>query len=369
MSHAPVSRRLLLPAAIAAAALIAGCSGQPTADTLDGDAQTSVAPSATSYPLTVTDFSDTEVTIEARPERVVIAGMWMPTEMMAALDLEAVVVGTVENSIKRGWPEYVADLASVGGSPLSVEAVVELTPDLVVATNIDSDIRAQLESMGIEVLVVSGHIVDQIPDEYRLLGEVFDVAEQAETAASYIEDRWAEVEDALAGLAEEDKPRIYFESAMTTGATNSFKSLARGSGSDVLISLAGGINIAGELNNDGGAPEVGAEWIIEQDPDVIVAYASGSTLGWNADLDAASTFYDEIAGRPGFDQISAIRDGRLLLLPSGIMTDPLSPVGLFVLASYLHPDLVDPDRAVEVHEEMLELFFDTERTGTWTYTR
>jgi iron complex transport system substrate-binding protein len=250
-----------------------------------------------------------------------------------------------------------------------VESVVALTPDLVIATNIDSDIRVQLESMGIDVLLIPAHIIDENPAQYRLLGEVFDVADRAEVAATYIEDRWAEVETALAGVAEEEKPRIYFESAMSTGATNSFKTLGPGSGSDVLINLAAGVNIAAELGDGGNAPEVSAEWIVAENPDVIVSYAPGTMLGWQPELGTAEAYYSDIVNRPGFDQITAVQDGRVLLIPSGIMSDPLNPVGLFYLASFLHPELVSPERAAQVHAEMLEEFFDTDYSGTWIYTR
>lgn len=360
-------RQAIRAVAVAASALLmlTGCApaATPAAE------ESSTVSSQTEYPITVTDFDGVSVTIEERPERVVMAGMWMPIEMMSALGLEDSVVGTVENNINRGWPEFVTEVASVGGSPLSVESVVELTPDLVIATNIDSDIRTQLEGMGIDVLLVPAHVIDQNPAQYRLLGEVFDVSERAEEAATYIEDRWAEVETALASVKDADKPRIYFESGMTTGATNAFKTLGVGSGTDVLINLAAGVNIAADLADGATAPEVSSEWIVAENPDVIVSYAPNTMLGWEPDLDAAESLYDEIITRPGFDQISAVQDGRVLLIPSGIMSDPLNPVGLFYLASFLHPELVSAERAAEVHEEMLDLFFDTEYGGTWTYTR
>ena len=361
--------RMLIALALTGTLALSGCSS-PTVDAEAASDAAAISVDAAQFPVTVTDSAGKEVTINKQPERIVLAGMWMPATMMAALGEDRRVVGVSETMHRAGWPGFVHDLPSVGSSPISIEAVLELTPDLVVTNSADEELRTKLESFGIDVLHIRGSQISPLPLEYRTLGRALGVPEAGERAARYIEDRWEELAGALVDLNDGERPRVFFESARPGRGVNALRTFTDVSGSAELLEMAGGTNIAAGLPGTETTPDVSLEWVIEQNPEVIIVGAgSNGPLGWDADLDAADEFYEQIVNRPGFDQIDAVRNGRILLLNSTMITDPLHPAGLYHVAHFLHPEKIAADRAQEIHTEMLGEFFGEEYGGVWEYTK
>jgi len=97
-----------------------------------------------------------------------------------------------------------------------------------------------------------------------------------------------------------------------------------------LIDLAGGENIFGDLPGDVG--QVGAETIIERDPEVIILT--------DADLPFNPQTPDMVAARPGWDAVSAVQNSAIYAVPASLYSTPGPRLidGLEQLARLLHPD-------------------------------
>jgi iron complex transport system substrate-binding protein len=83
--------------------------------------------------------------------------------------------------------------------------------------------------------------------------------------------------------------------------------------------------------------QVSPEWIIAQDPEIII-----KTGGIDR--------YSEIMNRQGFDQISAVRNERVYVLNSSLIYGPRDVIGRVYLAKIFYPDLfsdISPDQILD----------------------
>ncbi|MNZ78021.1 corrinoid ABC transporter substrate-binding protein [compost metagenome] len=99
-----------------------------------------------------------------------------------------------------------------------------------------------------------------------------------------------------------------------------------------MITLAGGVNVASDIT---GWSEINEENIIKANPDVIL-YAK-SVVDENN-----QTLADIIKGRGGWNQISAIKEDRVVGLDDNLLSRPGPRVtqGLIEVAKAIYPDLI-----------------------------
>ena len=243
------------------------------------------------------------------------------TEILFRLGLEDLLVGVTD---KCDYPPRARDIPRVGGfgSP-NIETLLALRVDLVVASGLDKRGAAgSLDKAGMRVLDVQ-------PRNFRELFEAINAIAQAvarpERAGPVVAAMRAEL-DRTAGLYRtvppERRPRVYVEiwnDPITTVGGGSFI--------DEVIDRAGGVNVAHNLPQP--FPRVSPEQIIQWNPDVIVlTYMSRSS---------AST--EELAGRIGWDDISAVKTGRIVRdIPNDLLLRPGPRLvdGVRVLAKRLY---------------------------------
>lgn len=109
------------------------------------------------FPLAYTDARGKEVMIEQKPKRIA-ATTWMITEKLLALDDPPVAADTIEtmtswDSMKKYLEKYhVEDL----GTEVNLEKLLEVKPDLILATQANEKIYDQLEAIAPVVVFDSG---------------------------------------------------------------------------------------------------------------------------------------------------------------------------------------------------------------------
>jgi iron complex transport system substrate-binding protein len=286
-------------------------------------ASSSPSPAA-AFPVTLTDDEATAVTIQTRPERIVSLQP-ATTEIVFALDAGDRVVGKVEDIFDS--PPEAKDVPVVATyQGVDVEKVVGLEPDLVIAGgnggNPPEDI-ARLRSLGVPVLVVYPETVDEVLDNIGLIGAATGQSDEADELISDLEAKIDEVAQATRDLA---KPRTFYEIDATTDVYGP----ADGSFLAEMIELAGGIPITTGSTEFVPIP---LEVLVTADPEVIV-------LG-----DAAyGVTADQVAGRPGWGVMTAVREGAIRPAYDVIITRPGPRIaeGLVDLAKAIHPDLAAP---------------------------
>jgi iron complex transport system substrate-binding protein len=285
---------------------------------------------ATSYPVTLTDDEGREVTLEAEPERIVSLAP-SSTEIVCALGACDRIVGV--NDFRDGFPaevqatlEEVPDVASFTG--VDREALVGAEPDLVLAAGNNLTAPADIEAMaelGYPVLVLYPESLDEVYADIGLVGEAIDARAEAEALVAGMRESVAAVADAVAGM---ERPRTFYEVGLFSG---SIYTAGADSFLAALIEAAGGDPITGDATTTA----IQLEDLVAADPHLIL-------LG-DAAYDPSITA-ESVAARPGWGEMTAVQDGRVLPMPEDVLITRPGPRivdGLEALARAIHPEAFD----------------------------
>jgi len=249
--------------------------------------------------LEVTDALNTTLRFYKEPGRIVSLAP-STTEMLFAVQMSSSIVGVDDYS---DYPPELLNMSieRVGGpyTGLSVEAIVNLTPDLVVATEINPlSTIDQLKSLNLTVLTIQSKTVDDILENMLLLGEIGNKRQNATEAVEALSERIEAVEAFSSSLEEERKPRLFYVvwyPELWTSGKNTY--------AHDLIGMAGGVNIAGDGE---GWYIMAKEALIAKDPDVIVCSGMGGS---------GLTVCNEIANDSALKGLKAVRNSKLYVVP------------------------------------------------------
>ncbi len=218
--------------------------------------------------------------------------------------------------------ELPTDVVGRGFMP-NVEAVLNHQPDMVIQWgDRGSDLIMPLRSAGLTVTTMNYNGLESDVREWlRLFGRITARPDRAEELISLRDDVQGDLAQ-LQNLDDEDKPRVLY----LLRALSGLQAAGADTFNDYSIQLAGGRNVAAELN---GFKPVNREQILQWNPDVILLNS------FEADLGAATITEDPLLGLT-----DAARGGRVFKLPvGGYRWDPPShesPLGWLWLAETLH---------------------------------
>lgn len=276
-------RPLPLALATAAALLLTACgdnepSADPTPDTRGAD-----------FPVTVGD-----VTLEEQPTRIVSLSPAV-TEMLFALGAGEQVVAVDELS---NYPPE-APVTDLSGFTVNPEAVASYEPDLVVISAYADEVVPQLGALDIPVHVAPDNPTT-IDDVYGQITDLGALTGHRDEAADLVERMRQDLAKLADDAPEREVPLTYYFEIDDTYWTYTSASVI---GS--LLSTVGMENIAQEESEV--SVQLTAEAIVAANPDVIL-------LGNTAyGVDATS-----VAERPGWSEITAVREGQIVELDSDI---------------------------------------------------
>lgn len=330
----PLRRRrvaLLLTLALVALQACSTAATVPSATTAPPSPSSAPSPTPTTapvaaFPLTLTDDEGTTVELASEPRRIVSLTP-ATTEVLFALGAGERVIATTD--FDDYPPEAVAlpDVASY--TAVDVEKIVGLEADLVVAGgNLFNDPAAiaRLRDLGVPVLVVYARDVAGVLADIELVGAAAGRPAEAKDLSASMRAGFDQVSAAVAGLP---RPRVFYE----LDATSDIYTAAKDSFVEEMITLAGG-----EAITTGSATDfaISIEQLISADPEVIL-------LG-----DAAYGVTPEaVAARPGWNVMTAVRDGQIRGVNDIVITRPGPRLvdGLRELALAIHPDAALPSPA------------------------
>ena len=198
-----------------------------------------------------------------------------------------------------------------GWSP-NVESIAEYEPDLVVMS--DNSVAEELRTLGIEVLVQSA--TGNLQGVYDQIIEMGEATGNTENAQTLVANMSAEVAELVATAAEQSASASG-QSASASGQQTYFHelddtlySVSSQTFIGYLYSLAGLINIADGNTAAGGNayPQLSAEYVLAADPDYIF-FADGPCCDQTAET---------IAARPGWENLTAVQNGRVIEMNADI---------------------------------------------------
>jgi len=305
------------------------------------------------------------------------------TEAIRAVGAKDRIVGIESATAEQTtfFPEISA-LPSVGAGHIpDLELVVEMDPDILIAyaPGIYNPGHTGLEDMlepAVTVVRLNFYkpetLVEDVIKLGYLLGEVENAKNYIQWRAAYVD----EVEAVVSGISEDDKPTVFIDYGSRPGGSTNRMTAASGTGLHQMCVQAGGINIAADLPAGlaPGYPYAELEWILDQEPTVVIGQASGYNSrggGYETDDDGdLEAYYDEIIGLPGFGEIPAVKSNRIHIMQGEVSGGLADVIGLAYYAEWFHPDLFDMD-AQAIHQEYIDEFcgidFDVAEHGVFVY--
>lgn len=185
-----------------------------------------------------------------------------------------------------------------------IPKIVALQPDLVLAfSDLQAAIAADLVRAGVAVHVFNQRDIAGILAMIRTLGALVDAADRADQLATSLEARLATM---AAMPRPSPKPKVYFEEWNDP--------LISGIGwVSELIEIAGGEDILPDLRSKPAAKDriISPEVVRAATPDVILASWCGKRV-----------VPEKIRQRPGWSEIPAVRDNRIVEIKSSLILQP-----------------------------------------------
>lgn len=262
------------------------------------------AAEAAAEPVTVTDMTGREITLDAPATRVV-ALTAADCEILYAIGAGATLVGRGEYC---DYPAEVSAVPSVqSGMETNLEQIIALQPQvLIMSTMAQTEEQvASLEAAGIKVVVSDAQDIEGVYTAISLIGALTGKSAEAQGVI----DGMKETFTALAARAAElEGKSVYFEVSplqygLWTAGANTFM--------DEIASMLGLKNIFADLS---GWAEISEEQVLERNPDIIVTVAMYFGEGPKP--------VDEILSRAGWQDVAAVKNGDILNLASNELSRP-----------------------------------------------
>jgi len=256
-----------------------------------------VEPSVAGFPRMLLDGGGSEVTIRARPVRIVSQTLGTDEILWAICQRER-IVGVSKVGLEPRYSPIADELRTANVAPIfDAEEILRLQPDLVfVASYSLAETVESLKASGATVFRFANFDnIGAIQRNIRLVGQ--SIGEEA-NAEELIERMDAELSAIKARIpAGIRPPRVlsYYPSGDTAGADTSF---------DAIVLAAGAINVAAEKGLRG-FPMISAEQVAEWQPDFIIRGAPPAK---------AAEARKQLLDNPVIATTEAARNGRIITL-------------------------------------------------------
>ncbi|CAA9367595.1 MAG: Vitamin B12 ABC transporter, B12-binding component BtuF [uncultured Gemmatimonadetes bacterium] len=253
-----------------------------------------------------------------RAARRVVSLLPAGTETLVALGAGDRIVGRTRYD---DLPE-VAHLPSVGGGlDPSLEALVALQPDLVLAfeTAGGSRIRARLEELGIPVFAIAPQDTTDIFRNLERLGQLVGRDAAADSIARHVR---AELDAVRSSVRGRQTPTVFYvvgiDPPMTAGPQTFISQ---------LIGVAGGRTSVPDVQALW--PQISLEEIVHRQPDIVLLPVG---------KDSAASLA-RLRSEPGWRELRAVQQGRIATVPADLMNRPGPRIGEAArrLRQALHP--------------------------------
>ncbi|EIV99222.1 ABC transporter substrate-binding protein [Thermoanaerobacter siderophilus] len=293
---------------------LAACSTNNATKPQD-TSQTATEIVKTQFPLKVTDFLGREVTIEKEPQRIVSLAP-STTELIYALGAGNKVVGVTDFD---NYPPEVKDVPKVGGfKGPNVEAITAQKPDIIFASTLSGKEQMEsLEKMGIPVVMLEAKDIDQIYQSIKIIGQITGTEKKGEEIIKEMQDKIKEINDKVKNLP---KVSVFYLVSLDGNWTS-----GKGTFIDELINLAGGKNVAEDVN---GWAQYSVEELVKKNPDVIITSPHAGDV-------------KDIKNMAGYKDTNAVKNDKVFVISNDDIISRASNrivLGLEEIAKFLHPE-------------------------------
>lgn len=335
---------LVLLVSVLAAIMAAGCTSSGDASPAGTDKQTK----------TITDMAGRQVEVPVEIDTILCTSP--PSTMLIYMLAPEKLVGLYADfSGNQYMPEKYRNLPVTGGwfgkSNGNYETFIEMDPDIVIeGFNIEGNstetIAERQKKMGDIPVVALEETTNAAgyTKPIRFVGELLGKQEKAEELVTFYEGILNKVESRVSNLDESEKPTVYYAEGPEGLQTD-----PAGDKHAQLIELCGGINIADCPSTPGyGRTAVSMEQVMSWDPEIILA--------------GDPAFYKSVYSDPNWQEVQAVKDGKVYLIPTTAFCWFDRPpgvnriIGIAWTAKTLHPELFEDFEMREMAQYFHENF-------------
>lgn len=294
-----------------AAALMAACgsdsndaSGSATtaaANTAAASGGDSTAPASSddgaTFPVSIA-AANGDVTLAAKPTKIVSMSP-TATEMLFAIGAGDQVVAVDSYS---NFPAT-APITDLSAFEPNVEAIAGYAPDLVVLSDDQGGVVSGLGALKIPVLQLPA--ATKIDDSYAQIEQLGAATGHVADAAGVVAGMQAKITSIVASVKPSATPLTYYHEL-----DNTYYSVTSSTFIGQVYGMLGLENIAdgADDGSTGGYPQLSAEYVISQDPDLVFL----------ADTKCCSQDAAAVAARPGWNVLKAVKNGGVVELDDDI---------------------------------------------------
>ena len=304
----------MIAATIVSTVMLAACT-PASANKSPSDTARSMARSTA---IDITDDAGTVLHLDA-PARRIVSLIPSATETLISIGATDRVVGRT----RYDTASAIAAVPSVGGGvDPSIEAIVALKPDVVIAWASDkrAGLRERLTTAGIQTFVMSTEDTTDIFRNITTLGRMTGRDSAASAVATSVR---ATLDSVRVSVAAKPSPSVIYvvfpDPPMTAGPKTFIGQ---------LIALAGGRSIF--PTTDKNWPNVSMEEIVKRDPDIVIV--------------PVGEFKDSALERfrklPGWRDLRAVKQGRVVSVSADLLNRPSPAIAqsALVLRAAVHPE-------------------------------
>ncbi len=280
--------------------------------------------------VSIIDDAGRNVTVTKYPARIVSLAP-SSTEVIFGLDLADKLVGSVSYSgytqeIKNTMTQQ--NITGVGTfSKVNVELVIGLQPDLIIASgSYQQSLAAKFEEHGKAVMFLNPKNFSGILADITLLGTVTGQDTQATTLVTEMSNRAQEITAKSSNLS---TPSVYVEYYFDQSG---FSSYGAKSYVNELISMAGGVNVFADFNDQ--YITTSTEEILRVNPSLIII-----SKGVMSNMSGITP--QSILNRESWNNIAAIQTNSIYEVDESLLTiwGPRIVNGIEELAKIIHPEV------------------------------
>ena len=270
----------------------------------------------TTYPITITDSYDREVTMESEPSKVISLSPSI-TEIVYALGQSEKLIGRTDYC---DYPQEAANIQSIGSlTDPNIEKIVDLKPDIVIASaHFKKEVLQKLEEMGVKVVVLYGE--ENFEGAYEAIEKVGYILNAQEKAFSIVDTMKATVADVVQRVEGKQKPSVYYIVGFGEGGDYT-------AGNDTfigqLIEMAGAQNAADDVEGW----SYSLERLVENNPDYLICSKNDHHK-------------EQLKTANGYKDLDSVINDRVYEIDKNMLErqGPRMADGLKEIAQYIHPD-------------------------------
>lgn len=253
-------------------------------------ANTGTTTLAPAFPITVGTGANA-VTIKAKPEKIVSLSP-TATEILFAIGAGKQVTAVDDQS---DYPPE-APKSDLSGFKPNVEAIARKNPDLVVIQFDTAGLVAGLKTLNIPVLTQPP--AQKLTDAYSQIEQLGAATGNIGGAADTVAKMQQRIDAAVKTVKKPATPLRYYHEVDNTYYTATSSTFI-----GEIYTLAGLTNIGDAADKDkSGYPQLSAEYIIQQDPDIIFL----------ADAKCCGETAQKVGARPGWSTLKAVKTGAII---------------------------------------------------------